>query len=154
MKKLTFLLLMFVSTAWAYILPLDKILEQMGKNTINGPKLQLWEKRIANDQSDLFMAGVFRKKVSKDEIKKYLTNIDVDLKKISLGLHNHEPVLIIGADPSDNNSPQVWVSKNNFFPVKELVKNRVTTFKWTDNIPTEIHTTMDGVKTAIILPKD
>lgn len=62
----------------------------------------------------------------------YLKNAGIDINKIGLGFIENEPVYIIGASAADPASPQLWVIKNNFYPVKEKKPgNEFTWSKWT-----------------------
>jgi hypothetical protein len=86
-------------------------------------------------------------------IKNYLLEKKVDINKVTFGLLDYEPVFIIGADPTDLKSPQLWVQKSSFLPVKEIINGQTTIFKWTDkNFPSEIETEKDGVKLSLSLP--
>lgn len=66
-----------------------------------------------------------------EKLKAYLNKAHIDLKTVSLGFFAYEPVFIIGARPNDAKSPQLWIEKASFLPVKEVSLGRVTTFeKW------------------------
>jgi hypothetical protein len=67
-----------------------------------------------------------------ESLKKAMINRGININKVSHGLYNYEPVLIMGAEPMDRISPQLWIEKRNFVPIKEINGRTTITFeKWT-----------------------
>lgn len=86
----------------------------------------------ANDGSFYFVKALLGCNNTGVSIENYLRIAGVNSQKISHGIFDYEPVFIIGAEPGDSSSPQLWIEKKNFVPVKEIEGGRVTTFKkWT-----------------------
>jgi hypothetical protein len=55
----------------------------------------------------------------------------VNHKIVSHGIFNYEPIYIIGADSSNATSPQLWVEKKTFLPIKLVSQNETVIFeKW------------------------
>lgn len=180
MKILSLLLLFYFSNVQAYILPAAKILEQMSKNNLADQKFQDVSLKKGNDHSlvklELNRRGLFindeqsadKNASTKNEnvdifilqsllaqkpesLKKYLSDLGIDLATVSLALVDSEPFFIIGAKLGEE-KPQLWVHKNTFLPAKEMSKSRVTSFKWTDkDFPSLITTTDAGLTTSISL---
>jgi len=66
------------------------------------------------------------------KMSQFLASADVDMTKVSHGLFHYEPVFIIGADPSNDRLPQLWVEKQSFLPVRVIFKDKAITFEqWT-----------------------
>lgn len=180
--RLIILLLLIGQNAQAYILPTHLILDHMSKNCLKEQKfngmltegqtqaflklrldsqgLFITEKTpldqrpaIKNEPFDIaILAKLLSCNSGIKEFEKYLTELGVDVKKVSLGLYEYEPVFIIGADPTDEKSAQVWVQKNNFLPVKQIGQNRTTRFKWIDKkFPALINTQENGLETNLAL---
>ncbi len=151
MWKIFFLMgCLMMPLARAVTLPTDFILAEMAKNCIgkkvrlNGAISRLGATKFVgikigedgmsvNDESinTYFLANIISCEHSAKRIKEYLASHGVDVKKSGHGLFNFEPVYIIGADESDRASPQLWILKKDFLPVKERAQGREIIFdKW------------------------
>ena len=91
-------------------------------------------------------------------IKKYLSDLKIDMNKVSLAFFANDIVYIIGADPKDESLPQLWVDKYSFFPLREKTLNYDVTFdKWLNlprasgKFPHEITVTKNGSKRRLSL---
>jgi hypothetical protein len=71
------------------------------------------------------------KNLDTQALKKYLEDSHINTNIVSLGFFGNEPAYIIGAEPGDDKSPQLWVDKTHKFIVKEKTKNQEIIFdKW------------------------
>lgn len=153
MIKLLLYFLMAAEATFAFTPPLDFILAEMNKRCVAGTTtfngaiteqgktsfatLTLTEGALvdANNKSRnlplYFLSHWLGCKQNEFLVKNSLATLGIDIKKVSHGLFENEPVFIVGADAKDSQSPQLWIDKNNFVPVKEIAKGRITTFeKW------------------------
>lgn len=114
-------------------------------------------KKPIKDKEDLyFLAKLMGCKTSSkvDELKKYLSQIGVNLNMITYGLWMNDIVFIIGAGPTDEHAAQVWVEKNSFLPVKEVSRGRTTIFRWIDKeFPSSISTFEGDEKSSLSISK-
>lgn len=100
-----------------------------GETVVKSVSVQL----PVNDESFYFVKALIGCNDTYATIENYLRIAGVNSQKISHGIFDYEPVFIIGAEPGDVTSPQLWIEKKNFVPVKEIEGGRVTTFKkWTN----------------------
>lgn len=63
-----------------------------------------------------------------------LKNNNINTNIVGLAIFDNEPVYIIGALPGDFSSPQLWVDKEDLFPVKaQTAHGEITWMKWISN---------------------
>lgn len=75
------------------------------------------------------LVGCDGKKIVIERLKKYFKKASINEgAPLAQGLFGYQPVYIIGADQKDSTSPQVWIDKETFLPVKEIGKGYVATF--------------------------
>ncbi len=93
------------------------------------------------------------------KIKDFLAAQGVDVKKVGHVLYKNAPGYSIGADAGDGKSPQIWVEKQNFFPI--LVKDATRTISFENWIsarqladkkwPSIIRTTVNGKESTLAI---
>lgn len=139
--SIAFLLLNISGQTWAFIPPAAYIFEQVAqknplKNILSAQfkaMLALNKKRDFLDLSltseglfdggqaiELYALTSLLNATNSNPLKTYLNKMGVDTNVISLGFFANEPVYIIGAQPEDTRSPQIWVEKRNWLVVKEI----------------------------------
>lgn len=67
-------------------------------------------------------------------INDYLIKNAIDKEKVSLAIFDNEPAYIVGAQAGDTKSPQLWLNKDSYLPVKEQRGLcEITWKKWQSN---------------------
>lgn len=94
---------------------------------------------LGKEAIKLYALDILLKSKSSAALKSYLAANNIDLSVVSLGFFGNEPAYIIGAQPDDARSAQLWVEKTNWIIVKEATKNYEIIFdKYNLNFPRAI----------------
>lgn len=93
-------------------------------------ELNTAELSSGKETRELYALNILLKSHNLTALKKYLALNNIDLSVVSLGFSGNEPAYIIGAQPGDDRSAQLWVEKTNWRIVKETTKNHEIVFKY------------------------
>ena len=63
---------------------------------------------------------------SREVLQERLSNLGVDVKVTSLGRFQGKPVYVLGAQYPDETSPQVWLDKKTFLPLRWIMTSNAT----------------------------
>ena len=141
---------LYVFEAWCVIPSADWVLAQVfEKNPVKNIKATKFNAIISHEHDkqnktlelknsglslgkealELYAFNILLKSKSLKSFKDYLGSNGVDLNVVSLGFFGNEPAYIIGAQPGDTKSAQLWIEKTSWIVAKEIGKNHEIIFE-------------------------